>query len=65
HMTVFPRILSLLKDQNAVDIRVIGGGVIPDADAIKLKQMGVAALFLQDATPGQIVGAVRGLVSDK
>ncbi|HQV69730.1 MAG: cobalamin B12-binding domain-containing protein [Anaerolineae bacterium] len=65
HMTVFPRILSLLKDQNAADIRVIGGGVIPDADAARLKQLGVAALFLQDATPGQIVGAVRGLVSDK
>lgn len=65
HMTVFPRILGLLKEQNAADIQLIGGGVIPDADAIKLKQMGVAALFLQDATPAQIVGAVRGLVSDK
>lgn len=61
HMTTFPRVLALLKEQNAADIHVIGGGVIPDADAIKLKQMGVAALFLQDATPEQIVSAVRGL----
>jgi methylmalonyl-CoA mutase C-terminal domain/subunit len=65
HMTIFPRVLSLLKAQNASDIRLIGGGVIPDADAIKLKQMGVAALFLQDATPEQIVGAVRELITTK
>ena len=64
HMTIFPRVLSLLKAHNAADIHVIGGGVIPDADAAKLKQMGVAALFLQDSTPAQIVGAVRTLVGN-
>lgn len=45
HMTLFPRIVSLLVAQGAEDIMVFGGGVIPDADAAALKQHGLAAIF--------------------
>ena len=45
HMTLFPRIVSLLAAQGAEDIMVFGGGVIPDADAAALKQKGLAAIF--------------------
>lgn len=62
HMTHFPRILNLLKEKDAADIIVIGGGVIPDADAATLKNMGVADLFLQDTPPDTIVNSVRTLV---
>ena len=48
HMTLFPRILELLKERGIDDVVVFGGGIIPDADIPALKEMGVAALF----TPG-------------
>jgi methylmalonyl-CoA mutase C-terminal domain/subunit len=48
HMTLFPRILELLKERGIGDVVVFGGGIIPDADIPELLEMGVAALF----TPG-------------
>src|ERR1700710_3001016 len=41
HMTLFPAVMDLLKAQNAMDIRVFGGGIIPDEDIPKLKAKGV------------------------
>ncbi|MGH8800760.1 MAG: cobalamin B12-binding domain-containing protein [Casimicrobiaceae bacterium] len=65
HMTVFPRLIELLKVRNADDIRVIGGGVIPDADLPKLKALGVGEVLLQDTPPEAIVEAVRRVVSER
>src|SRR5881227_1084060 len=48
HMTLFPRILELLRAEDAADIILFGGGTIPDDDVRTLVQMGVAELF----TPG-------------
>ncbi len=48
HMTLFSRIIDLLKAENADDILLFGGGIIPDADITELKKMGVAEIF----TPG-------------
>lgn len=48
HMTIFPRILELMKQKQVDDILLFGGGIIPDDDLTKLKEMGVGALF----TPG-------------
>ena len=48
HMTLFPRVLDLLKEKGAGDVLVFGGGIIPDADIPKLKEIGVAEIF----TPG-------------
>src|SRR5438105_1561131 len=48
HMTLFPRILDLLRQEGAEEIVLFGGGTILDADVRTLKQMGVAELF----TPG-------------
>jgi methylmalonyl-CoA mutase C-terminal domain/subunit len=45
HMTLIPRILDLLKERNAQDIIVFGGGIIPDDDARELKKLGVAEIF--------------------
>jgi methylmalonyl-CoA mutase C-terminal domain/subunit len=45
HMTLFPRVLELLREQGAEHILVIGGGIIPDEDAKKLQELGVARLF--------------------
>ena len=48
HMTLFPRVLTLLREQGADDVIVFGGGIIPDADVAALLEQGVAAIF----TPG-------------
>jgi methylmalonyl-CoA mutase C-terminal domain/subunit len=44
-MTLFARVLDLLKARGAGDIHVIGGGIIPEDDADKLREMGVGAIF--------------------
>jgi methylmalonyl-CoA mutase C-terminal domain/subunit len=48
HMTLFPAIMNLLKEKNAGDIILFGGGIIPDEDVVALEKMGVSKLF----TPG-------------
>lgn len=65
HMTVFPRLLELLKARGADDILVIGGGVIPDDDLSRLKVLGVRELMLQDAPPAAIVDMVRRVVAER
>lgn len=45
HLTLFARVLDLLKERGAGDIHVIGGGIIPEDDAAKLREMGVGAIF--------------------
>ena len=45
HMTVFPRIINLMKDKGMQDVLLTGGGIIPDEDRIALENMGVGKLF--------------------
>jgi methylmalonyl-CoA mutase C-terminal domain/subunit len=45
HMTLIPRILELLKERDAGDIVVFGGGIIPQDDAKELRKLGVAEIF--------------------
>src|SRR5580765_3602466 len=55
HMTLVPRILELLRENEADDVLVIVGGTIPGDDAKELEEMGVAAIFTPGATTGAIV----------
>jgi len=55
HTYSFPKVLELLKEQNAEDITVIGGGIFPLEDIPKLKELGIREIFepgakLQDIT---------------
>lgn len=59
HMTIFPRILELLREEGAADIVLFGGGTIPEDDVRTLKQMGVAELFTPGASTVDIVDWVR------
>jgi methylmalonyl-CoA mutase, C-terminal domain len=59
HMTQFARVLELLKERDAEDIVVFGGGIIPDADIAELERMGVAKLFTPGATTTEIVDWVN------
>ena len=65
HMTVFPRLVNLLKERDADDILVVGGGVIPDEDLPKLKALGVKDILLQDTAPTAIVEMIRRIVSER
>ncbi|HVJ49994.1 cobalamin B12-binding domain-containing protein [Desulfitobacterium sp.] len=51
HMTVFPRVKELLKEQNAVDILVMGGGTIPEEDISALIKGGYAEAIFTPGTP--------------
>ena len=60
HMTVFPRIIELLRQQEVFeDIALVGGGVIPDEDVGVLRQLGVAEILGQETTPDEAVAVVR------
>ena len=58
HMTLFRRLLELLAERDAADIRVFGGGIIPDEDIPVLEELGVAKVFTPGATTGEITGWV-------
>jgi methylmalonyl-CoA mutase, C-terminal domain len=59
HMTLFARVLELLRENNAADIVVFGGGIIPDADIAALNGMGVAKIFTPGASTTEIVDWVK------
>ena len=55
HLTLFERLMTLLKERDAADILVFGGGIIPDADIPLLQAMGVSAVFTPGTTMDTIV----------
>jgi methylmalonyl-CoA mutase, C-terminal domain len=59
HMTLFARVIELLKEQNATDIVVFGGGIIPDNDIGELTRLGVAKIFTPGAPTTDIVAWVN------
>jgi methylmalonyl-CoA mutase cobalamin-binding domain/chain len=65
HMTIVPKVLNLLKEQEADDIIVVAGGVIPDEDVKALMELGVQQILLQDTPPDVIVGTMRRLVDER
>jgi methylmalonyl-CoA mutase C-terminal domain/subunit len=65
HMTLFPRIAGLMKERGLDDVVLLAGGVIPDEDLPHLRALGVAAVVGQEATPDEIVEAVRRAVADR
>jgi methylmalonyl-CoA mutase C-terminal domain/subunit len=64
-LTVFPRIMKLLRDKGADDMIVVAGGVMPAEDVRQLKQMGVKEVLLQDTPPQAIVETLNRLVAER
>lgn len=62
HMTLFAKVIELLREQDATDIVVFGGGIIPEADMSELERMGVARIFTPGATTHEIVEWVRSAI---
>jgi methylmalonyl-CoA mutase C-terminal domain/subunit len=65
HMTLFPRVLSLLKEKNAEQILLFGGGIIPEEDVQKLKGMGVGMLFTPGTTTTEAIEYVKNEVGKR
>ncbi|MDP8927524.1 MAG: cobalamin B12-binding domain-containing protein [Actinomycetota bacterium] len=65
HMTLFPRVVELLRGEGAFDVVVFGGGIIPQEDIAMLKEAGVAELFTPGTPMGQIVEWVRKNVPER
>lgn len=64
HMTIFPRILELMKQKGLDDVLLFGGGIIPEKDIAELKSMGVGEIFTPGASTIDIVRYVEGAVAN-
>lgn len=62
HMTLFPRVVELLRERGADDMIVFGGGIVPRADIVELKTRGVQEIFTPGARTTDIVDWVRANV---
>ena len=59
HRALFPRVVELLREKDAADITVIGGGIIPEQDFQTLYDAGIKAIFTPGATLDSIVDWIR------
>ena len=62
HMTIFPKLMSLMKEKGIEDALLFGGGIIPNQDIDDLKKIGVGALFTPGASTREIVEFVEAWV---
>ena len=63
HMTLVPRVVELLREQDAGDIVVVVGGTIPNQDIPELKELGVAEVFTPGAPTQAIIDYIQGAVT--
>ena len=59
HLTLFARVVELLKEKDAEDVVVFGGGIIPESDIAELERLGVRKIFTPGASMADIVEWVR------
>ncbi len=65
HMTYFPKILKLMKENGLGDVLLIGGGIIPDEDAIELEKMGVSKIFGPGTPLEEIINYIKDWYKNK
>jgi len=64
HMTVFPKIIQLMKEKEMDDVLLTGGGIIPEDDMQQLNVMGVGKLFAPGAVTADITSYITGWVKE-
>jgi methylmalonyl-CoA mutase C-terminal domain/subunit len=64
HMTIFPRVVEILRERDAADIVVFGGGIVPHDDIVALKAAGLAEIFTPGASLGDIVRWVEAHIPE-
>ena len=65
HMTLFPRVVELLKERDAADIVVFGGGIIPAADIPGLKAAGLVGIFTPGTPLADVVAWVEANIPER
>ncbi|MGB9772554.1 MAG: cobalamin B12-binding domain-containing protein [Bacteroidota bacterium] len=63
HMTIFPKVLQLMKEKGLDDVLLFGGGIIPEEDAKTLQEMGVGKLFTPGSSTAEIIEYVKDWVA--
>ena len=63
HMTIFPKIMTMLSDREVDDIAVVGGGVIQADDIPKLKALGVREIFNAEASTQDLIDGIERIVA--
>ncbi|MBS1755452.1 MAG: cobalamin B12-binding domain-containing protein [Ferruginibacter sp.] len=58
HNTVFPKLITLMKEKEMNDVLLTGGGIIPEDDMAELNKLGVGKLFAPGATTSEIAGYI-------
>ena len=64
HMTVFPKIIQLMKEKEMDDVLLTGGGIIPEDDMKELNELGVGKLFAPGATTTDIAAYIKDWVKE-
>ena len=62
HMTVFPKVLQIMKEKEVTDVLLTGGGIIPDDDMKKLKELGSGELFAPGTPTSDIADYIKNWV---
>ncbi|HEY0591566.1 MAG TPA: cobalamin B12-binding domain-containing protein [Thermoanaerobaculia bacterium] len=65
HNVLFPEIMRLLESQGAADIPVFAGGIIPEQDVPKLREIGIRGIFLPGTPTAVAVEAIREAVANR
>jgi methylmalonyl-CoA mutase, C-terminal domain len=65
HMHICPRVTSLLRERGLDDVLVLVGGIIPDVDIPKLREMGVRGIFLPGSPMQEIIDFIKTNVRDR
>ena len=64
HMTVFPKVFSMMKEKGMDDVLLTGGGIIPEEDIRQLNEQGVGKLFAPGTPTNEIAGYITGWVKE-
>ena len=65
HMTVFPKVITLMKEKEMSDVLLTGGGIIPEEDIKKLNEMGVGRLFAPGTSTSEIAEYIKDQVKER
>ena len=60
HTHIFPRVIELLNERGASDIKIIAGGIIPDEEIPKWNEIGIEAIFVPGSSTNDIIDYIKG-----
>ena len=63
HTHIFPRVIELLNEREASDIKIIAGGIIPDEEIPKWNEIGIKAIFGPGSSTNDIIDYIKGSVN--